>query len=91
MVFFHWNGNNFPQFLHLANDEGYHREVKSSRWRIEVKNQFKLVSDVYTQLELIKVDFYELSGFPDHRIKPTNLLENVNFGIKTKKSLRFKP
>ena len=48
-----------------------------------MKTQFKLVFDVDAQLELIKIDFYELSGFSDHRIRPANLLENVNFRKKT--------
>ena len=55
-MFLEGNGFDFTRLFHLVNNQGDHREIKSSGRRVEMKSQLNSVLEMKVELELIQVN-----------------------------------
>jgi len=61
-VMFEGNGCDFSKSFHLINDKRYDREIKPSRWRVEMKSQCSSVFEANMEFKFIQVDSHDVFG-----------------------------
>ena len=65
-MFLERNGLDFPQFLHLVDDQGDHGEIKASGRGVEMKGELSSALEMKMEHELVQVNLDGRSRISDH-------------------------